>query len=262
MDEQFFNSLEDLRIKQSVDWWTPRGAQYMADHCWQNPGDMAQRKSPGTALIPKIQTASSESQWPSHQTNKSFLYSGRKWYLGCAQCTNASTSRIPERYKVSNDGEGGLLRTHRPSLLFVLQRHGRYQGKETKYSEKAFKSKLNPINDSFKRSVPYIYKSTLTGLCAIWLLTFAVSQNAVQATWVLTSSLKTPLCEAFWWGKSFTGDFWFKLRYALLCVEPAKDLAPGAVALLISETRSERPAVGRWVLFMEFIFVPYRSTYL
>lgn len=69
MDEQFFNSLEDLRIKQSVDWWTPRGAQYMADHGWQNPGDMAQRKSPGTALIPKIQTASSESQWPSHQTN-------------------------------------------------------------------------------------------------------------------------------------------------------------------------------------------------
>lgn len=28
-----------------------------------------------------------------------------------------------------------------------------------KYSGKAFKSKLNPINDSFKRSVPYIYKS-------------------------------------------------------------------------------------------------------
>lgn len=57
MDEQFFNGLEDLRIKQSVAWRTPRGAQHIADYCWQNSGDTAQHKSPGTALIPKIQKA-------------------------------------------------------------------------------------------------------------------------------------------------------------------------------------------------------------
>lgn len=59
---------------------------------------------------------------------------------------------------------GELLLPHGTSLLFSLQRHGRYQGKEMKYSEKAFKSKLNPINDSFKRSIPYIYKSTFDGI--------------------------------------------------------------------------------------------------
>lgn len=51
-----------------------------------------------------------------------------------------------------------------------------------KYSGKAFKSKLNPINDSFKRSVPYIYKSMVMELCAIWLLTFAVPQKTIQVT--------------------------------------------------------------------------------
>lgn len=113
--------------------------------------------------------------------------------------------------EVSNHGAGGLLLARGPSLLFALQSQGRYQGKEMKYSEKAFKSKLNPINDSFKRSVPYIYKSTLMGLYAIWLLTFAVSQNTVQATWELTSSLKTPPWEAFWWGIFFSGDWWLSV---------------------------------------------------
>lgn len=70
-----------------------------------------------------------------------------------------------------------------------LQRYARHQGKGMKYSEKAFKSKLNPINDSFKRSIPSIYKSTLMGLCAIWLPTFAVSHNPVQAPWALTNLL-------------------------------------------------------------------------
>lgn len=152
---------------------------------------------------------------------------------------------------------GGLLLPHGTSLLFSLQRRGRYQGKETKYSEKAFKSKLNPINDSFKRSIPYIYKSTLMGLCAIWLLTFAVSQNTVQATRALTSSLETPHCEAFWWGKFFSGDFWFKLH-----TEPAKDPATSAVASFISTTRSKRLTRGRWVLLMEFIIMAYCFTYL
>jgi len=69
MDKQFSNSLEYLRIKQIVDRWTPRGAQHIADCCWQNPGDMAQRESPGTVLIPKIQTASSESPRSPRQTN-------------------------------------------------------------------------------------------------------------------------------------------------------------------------------------------------
>lgn len=77
--------------------------------------------------------------------------------------------------------------------LFSLQRHGRHQGKGTKYSEKAFKSKLNPINDSFKRSILSIYKSTLLGLCAICLLTFAVSQSTVQAPWALTPSANSSL---------------------------------------------------------------------
>lgn len=91
-------------------------------------------------------------------------------------------SPTPQWQEVRSHGEVELLLPHRTSFLFSLQRHSRYQGKETKYSEKAFKSKLNPINDSFKRSIPFIYKSTLMGLCAFWLLTFAVSQNTVQAT--------------------------------------------------------------------------------
>lgn len=126
----------------------------------------------------------------------------------------------------------------------------RYESKEMKYSEKAFKSKLNPINDSFKRSVPYIYKSTLMGLCAIWLLTFAVSQNTVQVTWVLTSSLKTPHYKTFWWGKSFTSDFWFKARHTLLHT--------------YSQPRTLHRAQRHTpeVLLREIIFMPYCSTYL
>lgn len=67
MDEQYFNSLEDSRIKQREDWGTLWGAQYIANYCWQTPGDTAQHECPGTALTPKMQLLSSESQW-SHQT--------------------------------------------------------------------------------------------------------------------------------------------------------------------------------------------------
>lgn len=134
----------------------------------------------------------------------------------------------PEVWKHGTDG---LLFTHRPSMLFILLKHTRHKGKEMKHSGKAFKSKLNPINDSFKRSVPYIYKSIVMGLRAIWLLTFAMPQNSIQATWVLTSSVKTPHGETFPWGKSFTGDFCFKLQSAAWHVQPAKDLVGGAMAL-------------------------------
>lgn len=50
MDEQYFNSLEDSRIKQSVDWGTLWGAQWIADYCWQTPGDTAQHSTSLQAL--------------------------------------------------------------------------------------------------------------------------------------------------------------------------------------------------------------------
>lgn len=148
-------------------------------------------------------------------------------------------------------------------MLFILLKHTRCEGKEMKYSGKAFKSKLNLINDSFKRSVPYIYKSMVMGLCAIWLLTFAVPQKTIQVTWVLTSSVKTPRGETFWWGKSFTGDLCFKLQSAAWYVQSAKDLVPWRYNSTVpSVLYSERPSFVRWVLFMQFIFMPYCSTYL
>lgn len=228
MDEQYFNSPEDSRIKQNVDWETLWGAQHIADYCWQ-----ASEIQPSTSLqaLPWLQRCSHPHLNPKDflklMMNLSTVGGNGIWVSVIHQCQQFYSSVA----EVRSHGEDGLLLPHGTSLLFSLQRHGRYQGKDMKYSEKAFKSKLNPINDSFKRSIPYIYKSTLMGLCTIWLLTFAVSQNTVQATWALTSSLETPQCEAFWRGKFFSSEFWFKLH-----TEPAKNPAPSREASFVSAT--------------------------
>lgn len=72
------------------------------------------------------------------------------------------------------------------------------------------------------------------GLCTIWLLTFAVSQNAVPGN--LSTHLlpgNSPL-RGILMRKIFSSEFWFKQ-----CKEPAKDPAPGTVTSFISATLPE-----------------------
>lgn len=114
--------------------------------------------------------------------------------------------------------------------------------------KKLFKSKLNPINDSFKRSVPYIYKSTLMGLCAIWLLTFAVSQNTVQAAWVLTSSLKTLTA------RHFDDQNLSVVTFGLNCVEPTKALHQVQWHRSISQTCHWQVSAFHGVRFHALLF--------